>query len=58
MMKTDKKFDCVKLQREIREKISSDIESLTIDRILEYIKKGSTAFNEKISVQQQAKSGS
>jgi hypothetical protein len=48
-MKTDKKFDCVQMQRSIRNKISSDIEKMSNDKILEYIRKGSKAFEEKMA---------
>ena len=48
-MKTDKEFDCVQMQRSIRNKISSDIEKMSNDKILEYIRKGSKAFEETMA---------
>jgi hypothetical protein len=39
-MKTDKKFDCVKMMRDIRDKISNDIKDMNPAQIMEYIKKG------------------
>ena len=46
-MKTDKKFDSVKMMRDIRDKVSSDIKDMSSEQILDYIKKGSDEF-EKI----------
>ena len=39
-MKNKKQFDCVKMMREIRDKISKEISNMTPEQILEYIKKG------------------
>lgn len=39
-MKTQKKFDSVKMMRDIREKINSEIINMTPAQILEYIKNG------------------
>jgi len=39
-MKTQKKFDSVKMMREIRNKIDSEIINMTPTQILAYIKKG------------------
>jgi hypothetical protein len=39
-MKTDKKFDCVKMMRDIRNKVSADIKDMSSDQILDYIKCG------------------
>ena len=39
-MKTDKKFDCVKMMRDIRDKVSADIKDMSSDQILDYIKGG------------------
>ncbi|NTW33849.1 MAG: hypothetical protein HGB12_14740 [Bacteroidetes bacterium] len=39
-MKDKKQFDCVKMMREIRDKISKEISNMTPEQILEYIKKG------------------
>jgi hypothetical protein len=44
-MKTKKKFDCVKMMREIRDKIDSEIENMTPEQILKYIKKGRHDFD-------------
>ena len=47
-MKTNKKeFDCVKMMRDIRDKVNADIANMTPEQILEYIKKGRQEF-EKI----------
>lgn len=43
-MKTKKKFDCVNMMREIRDKINSEISKMTPEQILEYIRKGSKDF--------------
>ncbi len=52
-MKTDKKFDSVKMMREIRDKVSADIKDMTPQEILEYIKKGHIEF-EKIMASHQS----
>ena len=39
-MKTDKKFDCVKMMRDIRDKVNADIKNMSPEQILDYIKKG------------------
>ena len=39
--KKNKKFDCVRMMRDIRDKISSDIKNMSPEQILEYIKKDS-----------------
>lgn len=39
-MKTEKKFDCVKMMRDIRDKVNADIKDMSPAQILEYIKKG------------------
>ena len=39
-MKTEKEFDCVKMMRDIRDKVNADIEDMSPEQILEYIKKG------------------
>jgi hypothetical protein len=51
-MKTNKKFDCVKMMRDIRDKISSDIKNMSPEQILEYIKKGHNDY-EKIMASHQ-----
>lgn len=48
-MKTQKKYDSVKMMRDIREKINSEIINMTPAQILEYIKKGRIDY-EKIIV--------
>ena len=40
-MKTPKDFDCVKMMRDIRDKIDKDISNMSAEQMLEYIKKGS-----------------
>lgn len=47
IMKTDKQFDCVKMMREIRDKVNADIKNMSSEQILEYIKKGRSDY-EKI----------
>ena len=37
-MKTDKKFDCVKMMRDIRDKVNADIKNMSPEQILDYIK--------------------
>lgn len=39
-MKSNKKFDSIKMMREIRDKVSSDIKDMSPEQILEYIRKG------------------
>jgi hypothetical protein len=39
-MKNKKPFDCVKMMRDIRDKISSEISKMTPAQILDYIRKG------------------
>ncbi len=39
-MKTKKQFDCVRMMREIRDKINNEIKNMTPEQILEYIRKG------------------
>jgi hypothetical protein len=46
-MKTDKKFDSVKMMRDIRDKVSFDIKDMSSEQILDYIKKGRSDY-EKI----------
>ena len=48
-MKTKKQFDCVKMMREIRDKISSEIANMTPQQILEYIRKGSRDFEKMMA---------
>ena len=39
-MKNKKQFDCVKMMREIRDKINLEIANMTPAQILKYIRKG------------------
>jgi len=48
-MKTDKKFDCVKMMRDIRDKVNADIKNMNSDQILDYIKKGRTDYEKIIA---------
>ena len=48
-MKTDKKFDSVKMMRDIRDKVSSDIKDMSSEQILDYIKKGHNKYEKIIS---------
>ena len=50
-MRTKKKFDCVKMMRDIREKINADIVKMSPDQILEYIKKGRNDYEKMVSQQ-------
>ena len=43
-MKTDKKFDCVNMMREIRNEINTEIINMSPEQILEYIKNGRKDF--------------
>lgn len=53
-MKSNKKFDSVKMMREIRDKVSSDIMDMSPEQILEYIKKGPNDYDELIANHKQA----
>ena len=48
-MKTNKKFDCVKMMRDIRDKVSSDIADMSPDQIIKYIRKGSNEYNKMMA---------
>ena len=48
-MKKNKKYDCVKMMREIREKVNSEISSMNPEQILEYLKKGRTEFEKSVN---------
>ena len=50
-MKTKKKFDCVKMMRDIRDKINADIVKMNPEHILEYIKKGQNDYEKMTSHQ-------
>jgi hypothetical protein len=46
-MKTTKDFDCVKMMRDIRDKINSEIIKMDSSQILEYFRKSSEEFEKK-----------
>lgn len=48
-MKTDKKFDCVKMMRDIRDKVNADIKNMSPEQILDYIKKGQADYKKIIA---------
>lgn len=48
-MKTEKKFDCVKMMREIRDKINAEIATMTPEQIIEYIRKGRKDFDKMMT---------
>jgi len=48
-MNTKKKFDCVKMMRDLRDKINSDIENMTTKQIIAYIRKGRVDFEKEMS---------
>jgi hypothetical protein len=48
-MKTDKKFDCVKMMRDIRDKVNADIKNMSPEQILDYIKKGRADYEKIIA---------
>jgi len=52
-MENNKKFDSVKMMREIRDKVNSDIKDMSPQQILEYIKKGRNDYEELIASHQQ-----
>lgn len=52
-MKTDKKFDSVKMMRDIRDKVSSDIKDMNPEQILDYIKKGRNEYEKFMDNHQQ-----
>ncbi len=52
-MKTKKKFDSVKMMREIRSRINSEISEMTPDQILEYLKQGQKDFEKNLINQKQ-----
>lgn len=47
-MRTEKKFDCVKMMREIRDKIDADISKMTPEQIVEYIRKGGNEYKKLV----------
>ncbi|MDO9578960.1 MAG: hypothetical protein Q7J06_00080 [Bacteroidales bacterium] len=46
-MKTDKDFDCVKMMRDIRDKINTEIINMDSVQIMEYFRKKSLEFESK-----------
>ena len=50
-MKTNKKFDCVKMMRDIRDKVSSDIAEMSPDQIIKYIRKDSEKYDKMMARQ-------
>ena len=48
-MKTQKKFDSVKMMREIRAKIDSEIMNMTPKQILAYIKQGRIDYEKSVA---------
>jgi len=53
-MKTEKKFDSVKMMREIRNDINAEILKMSPEQILEYIKKGRKDFEKTMASHQHA----
>lgn len=48
-MKTNKDFDCVKMMRDIREKVNSEIVKMDSAQIVEYFRIKSAEFEKKYS---------
>ena len=46
-MKTTKEYDCVKMMREIRDKVNSEIVNMESAQIVEYFRKKSEEFESK-----------
>ena len=46
-VKTTKKFDAVKMMRDIRDKIDRDIEGMTFEEEKEYFRKGSEKYRKE-----------
>lgn len=46
-MKTNKDFDCVKMMRDIRDKIDAELEGMNTQQVLEYFRKNSQKFEKK-----------
>jgi len=46
-MKTNKEFDCVKMMRDIRDKINKEIINMDSVQIIEYFRKKSVEFERK-----------
>lgn len=54
-MKTKKEFDCVKMMRDIRDNVSVDIQKMSPEQILDYIKKGHNDYQKIIASHQSDK---
>ena len=52
-MKTDKKFDSVKMMRDIRDKVSSDIKDMSPEQILNYVQEGHKEYEKLLAGHQQ-----
>jgi hypothetical protein len=52
-MKIDKKFDSVKMMREIRDKVSSDIKDMSPEQILNYVQEGHIEYEKLMASHQQ-----
>ena len=48
-MKTKKQFDCVRMMREIRDKINNEIKNMTPEQIIEYIRKGRVDYDRMLA---------
>lgn len=48
-MKGKKKFDCVKMMRDIRDKINAEIADMTPEQIIEYIRIGRQDFEKMMA---------
>jgi hypothetical protein len=44
-MKTNKKFDCVKMMRDIRKEVNQEISKMSTAQLLDYLKKGMIEYN-------------
>ena len=49
LWKPRKKFDSVKMMRDIRDKVNADIKNMSSEQILDYIKKGRTRYEKLIA---------
>ncbi|MCX6278664.1 MAG: hypothetical protein NT004_11270 [Bacteroidetes bacterium] len=49
MKHKEKKFDAVKMMREIRDKVNKEIENLTPDQVVEYFRINGEKFEKEIS---------
>ena len=46
-MKTNKEFDCVKMMRDIRDKINSEITNMDKNQIIEYFRNKAKEYEQK-----------